>query len=199
MRIIAGRHKGRPLTAPKGLAVRPTSDRAREALFNILMHGPAAAQASPVTGARVLDAFCGTGALALEALSRGAAHAVLMDDSARALKAARANAERLGEGERVTPVRADATRPPPAHLPPSDLVFLDPPYGSGLGPPALRALAERGWLGEHALAVVEVAAREPFAAPEGFETLVERTSGAARIVILRREETSPPRHQGHQG
>jgi 16S rRNA (guanine966-N2)-methyltransferase len=195
MRIVAGRHKGRPLTAPKGLRVRPTSDRAREALFNVLVHGaPARGGGSPLAGARVLDAFCGTGALGLEALSRGAGEAVFMDASQKALEAVRANAERLGEEGRVRLVRANAARPPLAAAP-SDLVFLDPPYGSGLGAPALAALAERGWLAPAALAVVEVAAREPFAAPDGFETLGERVSGAARFVILRRKHTSPPRHQ----
>lgn len=185
MRIVAGRHKGRPLVAPRGLRVRPTSDRAREALFNILVHGAPAREGAPLAGARVLDAFCGTGALGLEALSRGAGEAVFMDASPKALAAVRANAERLGEQARVRLVRADAARPPAAAAP-ADLVFLDPPYESGLGAPALAALSARGWLAPAALAVVEVAAREPFAAPEGFETLAERVSGAARFVILRR-------------
>ncbi len=179
------------MAAPKDLRVRPTSDRAREALFNILVHGAAAwPGGSPLSGARVLDAFCGTGALGLEALSRGAAEAVFMDASAKALRAVRANAERLGEEGRARLVRANAARPPPAAAP-CDLVFLDPPYGSGLGAPALAALAQQGWLAPEALAVVEVAAREPFAAPDGFETLSMRVSGAARFVILRRKHTSP--------
>jgi 16S rRNA (guanine966-N2)-methyltransferase len=186
MRIVAGRHRGKILRAPVGRAVRPTSDRARQALFDILVHhdfGAGAGGAFKLEGARVCDAFCGTGALGLEALSRGAAHAVFMDSDRSALDMARDNARALGEDQRAKFVLADATRPPRSDAPCS-LVFVDPPYGSGLAAPALNALAKAGWLADGAVAVVEIAAREDFAAPEGFEVLEERRVGAGRFVIV---------------
>jgi 16S rRNA (guanine966-N2)-methyltransferase len=195
MRIVAGRHKGRALLAPPGEEVRPTSDRAREALFNILAHARfAGVEASPVAEARVLDAFAGTGALALEALSRGAAHAILMDRSSTALAVARVNIGRLGEELRTTVLTADATAPPP---PPSDprrapatLVFLDPPYRSGLAAPALTALADRGWIAEGALVVVETELRAPFDLPSGFALVDQRRYGKAAIRFLIKGETA---------
>ena len=114
MRIVGGSHRGRRLTAPKGDTVRPTSDRAREALFNILTHGHLSADGtSPLPGARVLDAFAGSGALGLEALSRGAAYALFIDSDAKACAAIRENAKALGETGNVTVILADATKPPP--------------------------------------------------------------------------------------
>ena len=186
MRIVGGRHRGRRLEAPAGLEVRPTADRTREALFNILDHGRFAADdgVSPLSGARVLDGFCGSGALGLEALSRGAAHATFMDTSATAVAATRANAARLDEAARTTVLRADPTRPPPAPAP-VGVVLLDPPYGSGLGAPALAALAAAGWIARDALCIVEVSAKEPFAPPAGFALLDERRYGKARLTFLR--------------
>ena len=185
MRIVGGQHRGRRLAAPAGRDVRPTSDRARESLFNRLVHGGyGAGGASPLAGARVLDAFCGSGALGLEALSRGAAHATFMDTSAAALDCVRANAEALGEGARSTYRAADATRPPLAPDAVS-LAFLDPPYGTGLAATALAALAAAGWLAPAALAAVEVGRDEPLEPPARFEALDERATGAARLLILR--------------
>jgi 16S rRNA (guanine966-N2)-methyltransferase len=178
MRIITGRHRGRKLVVPKGLEVRPTSDRAREALFNILEHGDYG-----LAGGRVVDLFCGTGALGLEALSRGAVHATLVDSDAKALDAARANAERLGETSRVTLLRLDATRLRAAPVP-CDLAFLDPPYRSGLAPAALVALARGGWLGAGATAIAEIGRKERLDAPPGFAVADERTYGSARLVFL---------------
>jgi 16S rRNA (guanine966-N2)-methyltransferase len=163
--------------------VRPTSDRARQAVFNILTHGRFARAGSPIAGAKVLDVFCGTGAMGLEALSRGAAVTAFLDFDAAVLAAAKANAERLGESGRATFLQLDATRPPRAREP-FDLLFLDPPYGSGLAPPALAALLATGWVARDAIIVVEVAAREAFEPPEGFEVVDERRYGAARVVIL---------------
>ncbi len=185
MRVIAGKHRGRTLIAPKGKGLRPTAGVAREGLFNILIHGrPARAGAHGLAGARVLEAFAGTGAFAFEALSRGAGSAVLIDTDPKALEAAKANAEALGELDNVTLIEADATRPGP---PPwaADLVFLDPPYESGLADPALVALGEGGWIADGALCIVEVAAKEPFTPPEGFESIEERRFSAARLVFLR--------------
>jgi 16S rRNA (guanine966-N2)-methyltransferase len=187
MRIIAGRHRGRPLAAPAGEAVRPTSDRAREALFNILAHGTLATSGPAYAGARVLDGFAGTGAFGLEALSRGAAFAVFIENSRTALAALRQNIAALGEDARTQIVAADATVPPRAHAP-CDLVFLDPPYHEGLGGPALAALAASGWIAPDALCIVEVAAKEPFEAPPGFTVIDERRYGAARLVFLRAAE-----------
>jgi 16S rRNA (guanine966-N2)-methyltransferase len=185
MRIVAGRHRGRKLVAPEGADVRPTSDRAREALFNILGHGRFAAASGPAwQDAVVLDAFAGTGAVGLEALSRGAAEAYFLENNRAALDALRHNVDALGETARAHIRNADATLPPRAAKPAS-LAFLDPPYRSGLGPPSLAALAQAGWLAPGALAVVEVSAKEDFAPPSGWETLDERRYGAARLVFLR--------------
>ncbi|WP_119462184.1 16S rRNA (guanine(966)-N(2))-methyltransferase RsmD [Rhodospirillaceae bacterium SYSU D60014] len=186
MRIVAGRHKGRPLQAPEGLDVRPTSDRARQGLFNILEHGGFTEDGtSPLVDAVVLDAFAGTGALGLEALSRGAARLTCMDSEPRAIAVIRANVATLGERARVTLHQADATRPPPGPAEPCSLAFLDPPYRSGLGAPALAALADRGWVADGALCIVEVEAKENFAAPSGFTSFDERRYGKARFVFLR--------------
>jgi 16S rRNA (guanine966-N2)-methyltransferase len=186
MRIVAGRHRGRRLVAPPGAAVRPTSDRAREALFDILSHGRFAAAGLPFAEAAVLDAFAGTGALGLEALSRGAARAVFMENAADALTALRRNIAALGEGGRARVLSGDATRPPRASEA-CALVFLDPPYRSGLAGPALAALAAAGWLAPAALAVVETAAREAMPPPPSFSLLDERCYGAARLTFLRHD------------
>jgi 16S rRNA (guanine966-N2)-methyltransferase len=190
MRIVGGRNKGRPLDAPPGGSVRPTSDRAREAVFNILAHGPALrgpAGEDPVEGAVVLDAFAGTGALGLEALSRGAQRLTAIESDGAAGTVLRDNVRRLGELERVRLYRADATNPPPrpAIEPGCTLAFLDPPYGEDLAARALAALAGRAWLAPAALCVVEVGARDGFRPPDGFTMLDERRYGRARILFLR--------------
>ncbi len=164
VRIIAGKHRGRAIRVPRTEGLRPTADRVREALFNILEHG---LDWAGLDGARVIDAFAGTGAFGLEALSRGAARATFLDVDGAALLAIRRNAAAMGEARNVTLLKLDATRlppPPGAASAPCDLAFLDPPYESGLALPALQGLASRHWLGPGAVAVVEVAAREPLAA-----------------------------------
>jgi 16S rRNA (guanine966-N2)-methyltransferase len=193
MRIVGGRHRGRPLAAPPGGAVRPTSDRAREAVFNILAHSPAlrgAAGADPVEGTAVLDAFAGTGALGLEALSRGAARLTAMETDGAAGTALRDNLRRLGELEHARLYRADATSPPPrpAGEPACGLVFLDPPYGQGLAERALAALSSRGWIAPGALCIVEFGSCDGLVPPEGFAVLDERRYGRARILFLRAPE-----------
>jgi 16S rRNA (guanine966-N2)-methyltransferase len=189
MRIVGGRHRGRRLFAPQGDAVRPTSDRAREALFNILSHGRFARSGLPFAGKPVLDGFAGTGALGLEALSRGAAAAVFFETEREALSALRRNIATLGEEDSVHVVSGDAARPPRAAMR-CAVAFLDPPYGSGFAAPTLTALAAAGWLADEALAVVEVAAREPLPVPAGFSLIDERVYGAARLIFLRREATA---------
>ena len=183
MRIVAGSHRGRRLVAPPGDVMRPTSDRAREALFNILAHGRFAAKGLAFSGRPVLDAFAGTGAFGLEALSRGASAAVFIEADRAALAILRRNIASLGEEERARIVAGDATRPPRAGIA-AAVAFLDPPYRSGLAAPALAALASAGWLLEEAFAIVEMAAREAFAPPAAFTLLDERVYGAARLVFL---------------
>ncbi len=185
IKIVGGKHRGRTIATPEGLGTRPTSNRAREALFNILAHaGWREDGTSPLVGARVLDAFAGSGALGLEALSRGAAHATFLDNDAGAVKLIGENLRKLGETGAAKVIRGDATRPPPSRES-CDLVFLDPPYRSGLAGPALSALAEAGWLKPGAIATVELANTEDLLPPSGFEALDERRYGAAKIVILR--------------
>ena len=183
MRIVAGLWRGRSLAAPPmqprgGETTRPTADRVRQALFDMLLHAPWVGR-DAVVGATVLDAFAGTGALGLEALSRGAAHAHFLERDRAALAALRANIAALKAPASVHP--ADATRPPPGT--PCSLVFLDPPYGQGLIERALPALAQAGWLAPAALLVVETGRDEPLALPG--DPLAERPHGAARITVLR--------------
>jgi 16S rRNA (guanine966-N2)-methyltransferase len=186
IKIVAGKHRGRAIASPEGLSTRPTSSRAREALFNILVHANWREDGtSPLIDARVLDAFAGSGALGLEALSRGAAHVSFFDTDPAAIKLIGENLRKLGETAAAKVVRADATRPPPGREP-CDLVFLDPPYRSGLGAPALTALAEAGWLAPDAIATVELANTEDLVPPPGFTAIDERRYGAAKIVMLKR-------------
>src|SRR6478609_413618 len=182
MRIVGGRLRGRALAAPKSQGIRPTADRLRESLFNILTH----AYEDPVTGARVLDLFAGTGALGLEAVSRGAAFALFVDDGAEARALLRQNVEAL-ELAAVTKIfRRDATKLGPAHpVEPFSLVFLDPPYGKGLAEKALASLRDGGWLTAGALLVVEEAKAAAFAAPEGFEEQQRRAYDDTEFVFLR--------------
>ncbi len=186
MRIVAGSLRGRRLTVPAGEVVRPTSDRAREALFDVLSHGRFAGAGSPFADRPVLDAFAGTGAFGLEALSRGARAAAFIENGREALAALRANIAALNETDRAHIVAGDATRPPRA-LFACALAFLDPPYGSGLATPALPALTTAGWLAPDAIVVVEVGARETLDLPGDFALLDERVYGAARLVFLRRD------------
>ncbi|GGE59414.1 DNA methyltransferase [Niveispirillum cyanobacteriorum] len=185
VRIVAGKHRGRRLETPAGRDVRPTSDRTRQSLFNILSHGDWMEDGSDVLdGADVLDAFCGTGALALEALSHGAARVALLDKARASLDIARRNAEMLGEGAQCRFILADAAKPPPAPFA-ARLVFLDPPYGQDLSPPALTGLSRAGWIAPGALVCVEVGADDAFAPPPGFDALDLRDYSQARIHFLR--------------
>lgn len=179
MRIVGGRFRGRRLITPRDRSIRPTSDRAREALFGMLEHGE-----PPLRGARFLDLFAGTGAVGLEACSRGAAEVVLVENAAGALALIKANVAALGQPPGVKRMAVDAARlgPAPGRF---DIVFVDPPYGSGLGTSALEALA-RGWLADDARVVVELAAREDLDVPVGYEIEGQRRYGAAKLVLLRR-------------
>lgn len=183
MRIVAGRHRGRSLQAPEGLAVRPTADRTREAIFNVLTQGKLVAGQNPLPGARVLDAFAGTGALGLEALSRGAAAACFMESQAAALAALRDNIGLLGEGDKAEVLAVDVLRPPPAKGA-CQIVLMDPPYNQGLAEPALVALAETGWLAPGAVIAIELMKAETFTPPADFEELDVRTYGKAKVAFL---------------
>jgi 16S rRNA (guanine966-N2)-methyltransferase len=183
MRIVGGRLGGRTLAGPKSQAIRPTSDRLRESLFNILAHG----HGDPVTGARVLDLFAGTGALGLEAMSRGAAFALFIDDGAEARALMRQNVEALGLGGVTRIFRRDATRLGAAHpIEPFSLVFLDPPYRHGLAERALASLAAGGWLAPEALVVVEEATDAAFQAPGGFTEIDRRRYDDTEFVFVTR-------------
>ena len=182
MRVIAGAWRGRRLSAPAGETTRPTSDRARQTVFDVLWHAPWAGRRA-VEGARVLDAFAGSGAMGIEALSRGAIEAVFLETDTAALAAIRANLRACRAEGRGHVLCADATAPPPAPAP-CGLVFLDPPYGRDLVARALAALDEAGWIAPGALLVAETGAEEALAAP-GFAVLDRRRIGAAAIHMLR--------------
>jgi len=186
MRVIGGSWRGRRLEAPEGRTVRPTSDRAREAIFNILAHGAhTGGEGSPIPDARVLDAFAGSGALGIEAMSRGAAQATFLDSDAEAVRAIQRNLTALKALAGTSVRRADCLAPPRAPAP-CDLVFLDPPYNQSLAAPALAALAAAGWIADGALCVVEQQHDEALEVPDGFEVVTERRYGKAKVTILRR-------------
>ncbi|NBC32307.1 MAG: 16S rRNA (guanine(966)-N(2))-methyltransferase RsmD [Alphaproteobacteria bacterium] len=185
MRIVGGRHKGRRLASPSGPDVRPTSDRTRESLFDIIVHAPWTREDAPgVAGAVVLDAFAGTGALGLEALSRGAARAYFFETDRRALATLRRNIDTLAETAACRVLAVDATRPPPAPEP-VHFAFFDPPYGRDLAPPALAALAARGWLSPGTLCVIETDARDDVMTPEAFSLLDARRYSRTALLFLR--------------
>jgi 16S rRNA (guanine966-N2)-methyltransferase len=181
MRVVGGRLKGRAILAPASRAIRPTSDRLREALFDILAHR----HAGRLEGARVLDLFAGSGALGIEALSRGASFALFVDNGAEARALLRGNVEALALGGVTRIWRADAAKLGKApSAPPFDLAFLDPPYGENLAPPAMQALVDGGWLAADALVVVEEKADAALAVPRGLETLDERRYGDRKLVFF---------------
>ena len=181
MRIDAGSHRGVKLATPEGLDTRPTADRARQAVFNILMNTYDA-----VRDARVLDVFAGSGAMGLEALSRGAERASFIESDRNAAEAIRRNIAACREQPRAQLFINDAVKPPrvSASWGPASLVFLDPPYGKDLLLPALKALREAGWVASEALVVAEMHRKDAFA-PQGFEVLDDREYGKARFVLLR--------------
>ncbi|MEZ0211729.1 MAG: 16S rRNA (guanine(966)-N(2))-methyltransferase RsmD [Xanthobacteraceae bacterium] len=182
MRIVGGRLRGRTLRGPRSDAVRPTTDRLRETLFNVLAH----AYGEPGEGARVLDLFAGTGALGLEALSRGAGFALFVEQASEPCALIRANCAALGVEHATALLRRDATRLGSAGAQaPFDLVFCDPPYGRNLPGPALTGAARGGWLRPGALVVVEEAAQAKFAPPPDFETIERRRYDATELVLLR--------------
>lgn len=187
MRIIAGKHKGRPIEAPKGQGTRPTSDRAREAVFNMLLH---ASWAPEIEGARVIDLFAGSGGLGLEAISRGAAFCLFVETDNAARGAIRANIENMSlfGTTRIHRRSATALGPRPTNLgAPFDIAFMDPPYNKGLVLPALAELANGKWVSEIAIIMVETAADEDLDF-SGWTILDQRSKGAAKVTFLQRAE-----------
>lgn len=183
MRIIAGKHRGTNLLSPEGLDTRPTPQRVREAVFSMLESG----RFGTVLRDRVvLDLFAGTGAMGLEALSRGAERVVLVDNHPTALDALRANVEKLRAGARAQVRSGDATRWHERALVACGVIFMDPPYGSEAWVPALAAVAKTGWIGDDTVVVIETDRRERTEIPDGFQVLDERSYGRARILMLGR-------------
>src|SRR5438477_9668963 len=190
MRVVGGRLKGRNLASPSSQEIRPTADRLRESVFNILIH----AYDDPVQDARVLDLFAGTGALGIEAQSRGAAFTLFVDDGAEARALIRENVVAFGLGGVTRIFRRDATKLGPAHpVEPFSLAFLDPPYGKGLAEKALASAREGGWLMDDALIAVEDVA-DAFKAPEGYEEIERRKYDDTEFTLLRHA----PRKRGTQ-
>src|ERR1700739_4702186 len=182
MRVVGGELKGRNIVAPTSRDIRPTADRLRESVFNILIH----AYDDPFQDARVLDLFAGTGALGIEAISRGAVFVLFVDNGAEARALLRNNVEALALGGVTKVYRRDATDLGPAHpMEPFSLVFLDPPYGQGLAEKALASLRDGGWLKPNALLVVGEAKAAAFGAPDGFEELERRVYDDTELVFLR--------------
>ena len=182
MRIVGGTFRGRTIVAPKGMATRPTTDRTRESLFNIIEHGYGGCE-----GTRVLDLFAGSGAMGLEALSRGAVQVLFVDDAAAARGAIRENIEALGQQGTTKIFRRDATNmgAPNAKMGSSyALVFCDPPYGKGLAERAITSAREGGWLTQDALILVEEI-NGAFKVPEGFEEVDRRAFGETEVTFLR--------------
>jgi 16S rRNA (guanine966-N2)-methyltransferase len=180
MRIVGGRFRGHALAGPRSDAIRPTSDRLRETIFNVLEH----AYGDPVAEARVIDLFAGTGAMGLEALSRGARFALFVDAGAQARGIIRENVERLGVGGSARLFRRDATRMGPiGPMPPFSLVFCDPPYGNELAPSALAACAGGGWLARDALVVIEEAQGVAALLPDGFAEIERRDYGETGVLF----------------
>jgi 16S rRNA (guanine966-N2)-methyltransferase len=194
MRIVAGKFRSQRIEAPKGLATRPTSDRVRQALFNVLEHG---APQCDFTGARVLDLFAGSGALGLEAMSRGARFCLFVEESAEARASIRRNVEALSLTGVTKIWRRDAARLGEAGtMQPFDLIFLDPPYGKGLGLRALQSAAAEGWIRDGAIAVLEERADAEVELPEAFQELDARNYGETKIVVMRAFPALDPGRRG---
>ena len=183
MRIVSGEFRGRALLTPRSDDIRPTSDRTREAVFNVLAHR----FADRLDGGRVLDLFAGTGALGLEAVSRGAAFCLFIEESAEGRGLVRGNVEAMGLQGRTKLFRRDATNLGPAGtVQPFDLMFADPPYGKGLAEKALQSALTGGWLKPNALCVVEESADWPFQPGDAFSVVDERAYGATIVRFVER-------------
>ena len=190
MRIIGGKLSGRKIEPPKSIITRPMMDRIREALFNVLEHRDFGKDIDLLFSEDtvVLDAFCGTGALSFEAISRGAGKAIMFDNNNQALEVATANAAALGIKDRCSIIRADATIPPllPMGSKEAKLVFLAPPYRKGLIPIAYKALVQSGWIAKSSIIIAETAKKEAFETLEGCELIVSKTYGDTALYFMKR-------------
>ena len=183
MKIVAGKFKGRTIKTPTGLETRPTSQRMREALFNVLQHGIPDVS---LEDARILDLFSGSGSLGIEAISRGAKYCIFVDESLPARAALRENIDALGLGGQTRIFRRDATRMKPAgNLGAFDIIFADPPYDKGLGEAALLRVLEGGWLEPGGIFVLEERKTAEIKLPDGVEILDQRTHGEAQVLIIK--------------
>ncbi len=187
MRIIGGEYKGKRLSLPDDKRIRPTADRTREALFNILAHGSdyRTNNGPAPLGMNVLDVFAGTGALGVEALSRGAERVTFMDNHADSLKIIKANLALIGAQQKASVLNRSGLNPGRAAAP-VDLILMDPPYNENLAEPALLALLENNWIAEHTTIILELAAKESFPEIAGLEQMQSRKYGAAQLVILKK-------------
>ncbi|MBP6985602.1 MAG: 16S rRNA (guanine(966)-N(2))-methyltransferase RsmD [Alphaproteobacteria bacterium] len=183
MRVIAGKHRGRPLARPPAMITRPTMDRVRESIFNMLTHADIEGKMDYVQGANVLDAYAGSGALGIECISRGAKFIYFFDKNTRALATVRENVWSLGEADSTKIMKADATQPPQAPFA-MDLVLLDPPFGKNLTALCLPHLLKAGWIDEKTLIVAEIAAKEELNLPGNFTLLRERVYGTAQVFFI---------------
>ncbi len=183
MRVIGGKYRGKKIVTPSHQGTRPTSDRARETIFNILLHNPAFGS-KVLIDKGVLDVFAGTGALGLESLSRGAKSVTFIENDKAALSILYENVEDFGLS-RICVLEQDAAHLPMAPVTPFDLIFLDPPYHQNLVLPALTQLVAQGWLSADAVIVIEIAKNESLHLPSFLECVVERTSGAAKILFCK--------------
>jgi len=184
MHVISGKYKGRRIETLPGKEIRPTTGRAKEAMFNILTHGRFYGEASPLPDARVIDIFCGSGALGLEALSRGAAHVTFVDENPKALEITRRNIEHIGVTGSADFLRADSTRVPPTRKESCTLAFIDPPYETGVAGQAVENLIAGKWLALGAIIVIEQSKREDLKTPAGCSALDERVYNSTKIIIL---------------
>jgi 16S rRNA (guanine966-N2)-methyltransferase len=180
MRIISGKHKNRRIEAPEGKDVRPTTARTREAVFNILNHGEYGER--NVLQGRVADIFCGSGAMGLEALSRGASHVTFVDKNRISIEAAEFNIRAFHEEENTRLLRCDSSQLPPVNEP-YDLLFLDPPYHTNLGYKSLRTALAGGWIKEHTAVVLEQGVKDPIKLPEGLIVLDERKYSNSKMIF----------------
>ena len=185
MRVISGNHRGRTIETVSSKKLRPTTGMAREAIFNILTHGKYSDDGeSLITGANILDLFCGCGALSMEALSRGASSVTLIDIDKEHLDIARKNINTIGEEQKAVFIRSDSSTPPPARIP-CEVIFLDPPYNQGLVIKSLKGIVAGNWLAPDAIIIVETDFREDIEFPEQFKELDDRKYGNSRIRILK--------------
>lgn len=187
MRIIGGKHKGKKLFTPEGDQTRPMAVRIKEAIFNKLEHAFTKQDGTSfIRNATLIDAFGGTGALALEAISRGAKHATIIELSNESYNVIQRNISAISASSHVTLVKGDATQPPIAPTP-VDLAFVAPPYKKGLVKPTIEALDQKGWIGCHTLVVVEIATAEPLDIPPGYDILFDKKYRTAHIFYLKKQ------------